>query len=120
MVADLDIGVGAGSFDAVEQERLEFTARLNRIINPLAGRTDLLLECVWNADPEAGQPDAPAWFEPGACRVTVNAPVVLGDADPADVDPLTTSGRRRHPEVVGVCAHEAAHAHCTLWPDDLA
>src|SRR5699024_11347886 len=102
------------------QNSLDFVAKLNRIITPLAGRTDLLLECIWNAETDRAQPQAPAWFEPAACRATLNAPAVLGDTDPATVNPLTAAGRRQHPSVVGVCAHEAAHARSTPGPHDMS
>jgi hypothetical protein len=94
-------------------------AALNRMVNAMAGRDDLLLECVWNAHPIAGQPDAPAWFVPADLTVTLNAHIGLQGADPAAVDPLTAAGRRGNPVLVGLLAHESGHAHSTRWPDDV-
>lgn len=99
--------------------RHRLVTALNRMVNAMAGRDDLLLECVWNADPVAGQPDAPAWFVPADLTVTLNAHIGLQGADPAAVDPLTAAGRRGNPVLVGLLAHESGHAQSTRWPDDV-
>ena len=105
--------------DDLQEDRDRLTVRLNSIINSLAGRDDLLLTCVWNRQTVAGQPKAPAWFTPKTNTVTINATVALGGAAPGGVNPLTPSGRRKHPEIIGLCAHEASHAHSTQWGDTL-
>lgn len=110
--AVLAIDVDPETFAA--RERL--TVSLNRIVNRMAWRDDLLLECVWNPRPVRGQPDAPAWFVPADAKITINAVVALDGADPADVDPLTPAGRATHPEIIGLMSHEAAHAAFTAWP----
>lgn len=99
----------------LQEDRDRLSIRLNAIINRLAARDDLLLSCVWNPKPIKGQPDAPAWFTPETAQVTINAAVALGETHPAEVNPLTPEGRRAHPEVIGLCAHEASHAHSTVW-----
>lgn len=105
-VADVD--------DATLRARRRLTTRLNAVVNRFAGRDDLLLGCLWRA-PRDGE--APAWFDARASRVTINAVVGLQGANPGVVNPLTREGRRRHPEIVGLLAHEAAHAHSTDMSD---
>lgn len=95
---------------AVIQARARLTTRLNRVINRFAERDDLILYCLWRP-PRDGE--APAWFDPRAREVTLNAHVGLQGADPGEVNPLVRSGRRKHPEIIGLLAHEAAHAHST-------
>ncbi|MFB8401166.1 VWA domain-containing protein [Streptomyces sp. NPDC055912] len=86
--------------------------RLATIINSLADRTDVLLDMVWDRSDSA---DA-AWFDSELIAVTVNGAVALDqDTHPDDVDPLTVSGRLRHPVIIGMSAHEAAHARSTQW-----
>ncbi|MEU4077682.1 VWA domain-containing protein [Streptomyces venezuelae] len=86
--------------------------RLGSIINTLADRDDVLLTMVWDGAPTA---DA-AWFDPRLIKVTVNGAVALKDGvHPDHVDPLSISGRLRHPVIVGMSAHEAAHARSTRW-----
>jgi hypothetical protein len=99
--------------------REDLGARLNAIIGPMTGRTDVLLQLRWD------QPDGtpPGWWDPRVGEVNVNADAALGsDTDPDDVDPASRSGRMRHPVLIGVTAHEAAHARATRWrasvPDD--
>ncbi|TLQ39422.1 VWA domain-containing protein [Streptomyces marianii] len=86
--------------------------RLGSIINTLADRDDVLLTMVWDTKPTA---DA-AWFDPRLIKVTINGSVALKDGiHPDQVDPLSISGRLRHPVIVGMSAHEAAHARSTRW-----
>lgn len=96
--------------DATLRARAQLTSRLNVVINRFADRDDLLLFCLWRAP---GEGEAPAWYEPGAGRVTLNAHVGLQGALPGEVNPLTRAGRRRHPQIIGLLAHEASHAHST-------
>lgn len=96
--------------DAVLRDRTLLTARLNRVVNHFAGRDDLLLFCLWRP-PKQGE--APAWFDASRSHVTINAHVGLQGVEPGVVNPLTAAGRRRHPEIVGLLTHEAAHAHST-------
>lgn len=103
-----------GREEALEQEELRarttLTVRLNKVVNRFADRDDLLLYCLWRA-PHPGE--APAWFDPRAKEITLNARIGLQGADPKAVNPLTRAGRRKHPEIVGLLAHEAAHTHST-------
>lgn len=99
------------------EARVRLTTALNLMVNKMAWRDDLLLECIWNPLPLAGQPDAPAWFTPADMKVTINAVVGLDGADPSDVNLLSASGRRAHPEIVGLLAHEAGHAQHTHWAE---
>lgn len=96
-----------------QQDRDSLAVRLNALVTPLSARDDVLLRCVWEKKPD--HPDAPAWFDPTTAWITVNADYALGDTNPAEVDPLTPAGRMAHPEIVGLCCHEAAHAQCTQW-----
>jgi hypothetical protein len=97
--------------------RKELARRLGSIVNQLSDRNDVLLDMVWDRSETAD----PAWFNPQLVWVTVNGSVALDDdTHPDDVDPLTVSGRRRHPVIIGMTAHEAGHARCTrwdVWPD---
>lgn len=97
---------------ALAHARDLLVVRLNQGVNLLAERDDLIASVLW--DPAPGDP--PAWFTPADAEVTINGPVALGDTDPAEVNPLTPVGRRRHPVVVGLLCHEASHAHSTCWP----
>lgn len=99
--------------DDVAKARYLLSSRLNDGIGLLADRDDLVLTCAWDAP----QGTPPAYFHPKTCTVTLNATLALGGEDPAVVNPLTPDGRRRHPVVVGLCCHEASHAHSTLWGD---
>lgn len=99
-----------------QKQRDALTARLNDIINTLANRDDLLLDCVWDKpldDPSL--PGAPAWFDPRSAQVTVNATYALQGRDPATVEPRTAAGRGADPVIVGLLCHEAGHAHSTAW-----
>lgn len=94
----------------VLRARTVLTTRLNKVINRFADRDDLILYCLWRPP---GHGEAPAWFDPRAREVTLNAHVGLRGSPPEVVNPLTRAGRRRHPEIVGLLAHEASHAHST-------
>ncbi|WP_329020787.1 hypothetical protein [Streptomyces sp. NBC_01601] len=86
--------------------------RLGSVINTLAERDDVLLDMVWDRD----DTPAPAWFDPQLVQVTVNGSVALDeDTHPDDVNPLTASGRLRHPVLLGMTCHEAGHARSTRW-----
>lgn len=101
-----------------ERQRDALTTRLNDVVNDLAGRDDLLLDCVWDKpldDPSL--PGAPAWFTPSRAQVTVNASYALQGRRPETVEPRTAAGRRANPVIVGLMCHEAGHAHSTLWSD---
>lgn len=103
----------ASAEDAGPEElraRTVLTTRLNKVINRFAERDDLILYCLWRP-PSDGE--APAWFDPRAREITLNAHVGLRGAQPKAVNPLTRAGRRRHPEIIGLLAHEASHAHST-------
>lgn len=104
--------------DELQEHRDRLAIRLNKMINHFAGREDLLLECIWSRT--SGQPNAPAWFTPDTGWVTIDATFALQGADPGHVNPLTVKGRREHPVIIGLCCHEASHAHSTRWPKDLS
>jgi hypothetical protein len=88
--------------------------RLGSIINTLADRDDVLLTMAWDGAPTAEA----AWFDPRLIKVTINGAVALKDGiHPDQVDPLSISGRLRHPVIVGMSAHEAGHARSTRWGD---
>jgi hypothetical protein len=87
--------------------------RLNRGVNLLAGRDDLIASVKW----DAGEDEPPAWFTHARGEITLNGPVALGGAEPAEINPLTPDGRRRHPVLVGLLCHEAGHAHSTHWEE---
>lgn len=89
--------------------------RLNKGVNLLAGRTDLIASVEWNARPDS----PPAWFRPRTAEVFLNGVIALAGADPAEVNPLTPAGRRRHPVLVGLLCHETGHAAYTRWGDGL-
>jgi hypothetical protein len=98
--------------ERLERAREGLAARLNAIITPLSGRNDVLLRLRW--DLPDGTP--PGWWVDTVAEVNVNADVTLGGtADPDDVNPATRRGRLRHPVLIGVTAHEAAHARATRW-----
>lgn len=101
----------AGAPDGtVLRDRTRLTKRLNTVMNRFADRDDLLVLCLWR-EPEEGE--APAWYDSSCNRVFLNAHVGLRGAPPGRVNPLTRAGRRRHPEIIGLLAHEASHAHST-------
>lgn len=104
--------------DEMEQAELRarriLTTRLNKVVNRFADRDDLILYCLWRAPHEG---EAPAWFDPRSREITLNAHIGLQGANPKVVNPLTRAGRRKHPEIVGLLAHEAAHAHSTDMSD---
>lgn len=104
--------------DEMEQAELRartiLTTRLNKVVNRFADRDDLILYCLWRAPHEG---EAPAWFNPRSREITLNARIGLQGANPKVVNPLTRAGRRKHPEIVGLLAHEAAHAHSTDMSD---
>ncbi|WP_433259224.1 hypothetical protein ACQPYK_49525 (plasmid) [Streptosporangium sp. CA-135522] len=96
----------------LDQARQELTARLNHIIGVLTGRTDVLLDTVWD-QPE----DVPAaLFDITRAEIVINGDLALPPGtDPADVDPTTTHGRLAHPVLIGLCCHEAGHARAHGW-----
>jgi hypothetical protein len=106
--------IHAGTAPTPDQARL--TVRLNRGINLLAGRGDLVVTVRWNPEPT----DPPAWFTPAAGEVTLNGPVALDGARPSEINPLTPEGRLRHPVIIGLLCHEAGHAAHTQWDDHFA
>lgn len=92
--------------------RAALARRLGAIINELADRDDVLLDMVW----DRGGTTAPAWFDPETAWVTVNGAVALDKGThPDDIDPISRSGRHRHPVLVGLAGHEAGHARSTRW-----
>lgn len=93
------------------EEQTLLVVRINRGINLLAGRDDLIAKVKWDATAD----EPPAWFVPAHNEVTLNGPVALDGADPAAINPLTPAGRRRNPVLVGLLCHEAGHAHSTRW-----
>lgn len=96
------------------EARRELSLRLGEIINELADRDDVLFTMVWGQGPV----DAPAWFDPRLIKVTINGTVALDEeTHPDDVDPQSLSGRLRHPVIIGMAGHEAAHARSTRWGD---
>ncbi|OEV09254.1 VWA domain-containing protein [Streptomyces nanshensis] len=111
MTAPADVrSAGDEVDDDLRDARAALGRRLSSIINELSGRDSVLLDMVWDAQRE------PAWFDPARVWVTINGAVALADsAHPDDVDPLTVSGRLRHPVIIGMCGHEAAHARSTRW-----
>ena len=108
----------AEAFARRDAERATVRARLETLVNVLAGRKDLTVSCLWEWDGPL-RPPAPAWFVPATGVVTVDMQVALEDDLPLDkVNTLTRVGRRRTPVLVGLCCHEASHAHSTLWPPE--
>jgi VWA domain containing CoxE-like protein len=99
---------------ALTAARARLVSRLNRGIGLLAGRAGLTVVVKWDAQPH----EPPAWYEPDTTEVTLNGPVALAGADPAEVNPTTPTGRRKHPILVGLLCHEGSHAHSTQWPAD--
>lgn len=91
--------------------QIRLVVRLNRGVNLLGGRDDLIVWVKWDADPN----DPPAWFTPARNEITLNGPVALDGAAPSRINPLTPEGRRRHPVVIGLLCHEASHGHSTRW-----
>ncbi|WP_284741794.1 VWA domain-containing protein [Amycolatopsis sp. RTGN1] len=91
--------------------QLRLVVRLNRGINLLAGRGDLITTVRWKPEPD----DPPAWFTPATGEVTLNGPVALDGAKPSEINPLTPEGRLRHPVIIGLLCHEAGHAAHTQW-----
>lgn len=106
---------GAEVDERTAEARDRLVVVLNRMVNKMAWRDDLILHCVWNPKPVKGQPDAPAWFVPADLTVTLNGHIALDGAQPWEVNLLTATGRRAHPGFVGLLAHEASHAHSTRW-----
>ncbi|MEY9839427.1 VWA domain-containing protein [Streptacidiphilus sp. EB103A] len=97
----------------LDRARRALAWRLGGIVNKLADRDDVLLDMTW-----APEQEKIAWFVPALARVTINGSIALEQGvHPDQVDPLIESGRLRHPVVVGLCGHEAAHARCTRWAD---
>lgn len=94
--------------------RTVLTTRLNKVVNRFADRDDLILYCLWRAPHEG---EAPAWFDARSREITLNAHLGLQGVNPKVVNPLTRAGRRKHPEIVGLLAHEASHAHSTDMSD---
>lgn len=105
----------ADALAAVDAARALLETRLRKTINALAGRRNLKVELLWTPTRAPGQPKAPAWFNPATSTVTIDTTVGLAGVDPATVNPLTPQGRREHPVIVGLAAHEAAHAQHTRW-----
>ncbi|WP_053726678.1 VWA domain-containing protein [Streptomyces sp. WM6378] len=112
----------AGTAPAVQEDadadlldaRRALARRLGSIINTLADRDDVLLTMVWDG---ASTAEA-AWFDPALIKVTVNGAIALKDGvHPDQIDPLSVSGRLRHPVIVGMSTHEAGHARSTRWRD---
>ncbi|WP_410570679.1 VWA domain-containing protein [Amycolatopsis sp. cmx-4-61] len=101
---------------AATPEQARLVVRLNRGINLLAGRGDLIATVRWNPDPG----DPPAWFTPADGEVTLNGPIALAGATPAEINPLTREGRLRHPVIVGLLCHEAGHAAHSQWDSHFA
>ncbi|MFJ3182606.1 VWA domain-containing protein [Streptomyces sp. NPDC086796] len=98
----------------LSRARAALGRRLGAIINELADRDDVLLDMIWDF---TGSP-APAWFDPMTAWVTINGGAALDpDTHPDEIDPLTVSGRHRHPVIMGLASHEASHARSTRWQD---
>lgn len=91
--------------------RDELRVRLNRLVEAMSGRTDVILKLLWDR-PEV---KVPAWFDADGAEITVNGDIALEGAHPGDVDPTTVEGLLEHPVVGGLTAHEAAHARSTRW-----
>lgn len=101
---------------ALAEARDVLVMRLNKGVNLLADRDDLVVSVQWDAGPAT----PPAWFTFDKAEVSLNGPVALAGAEPSQVNPLTPDGRRRHPVIVGLLCHEAAHAHSTHWENGFA
>ncbi|RSM68685.1 hypothetical protein DL991_41180 [Amycolatopsis sp. WAC 01375] len=95
----------------MDDARELLVVRLNKGVNLLADRDDLIVSVQW----DAGATTPPAWFTFPKAEVSLNGPVALAGAEPWEINPLTPDGRRRHPVIVGLLCHEAAHAHSTHW-----
>ncbi|WP_410646239.1 hypothetical protein [Amycolatopsis sp. cmx-4-54] len=96
---------------ALAEARDVLVVRLNKGVNLLADRDDLIVSVEWDAGPAT----PPAWFTFDKAEVSLNGPVALAGAEPWQINPLTPDGRRRHPVIMGLLCHEAAHAHSTRW-----
>lgn len=99
---------------ALRTARARLVSRLNRGIGLLAGRSDLTVVVRW----EAAATEPPAWYDSATREISLNGPMALDGADPAEVNPTTPTGRRKHPVLVGMLCHEGSHAHSTQWPED--
>ncbi len=96
--------------------RDELRVLLNSITPMLADRSDVLLDVAYDLPGST----APAWFDPATAVITLNGDIALAGAHPDDIDPTTPTGRLEHPEIIGLQAHEASHAHSTRWHDAIA
>lgn len=96
--------------------RTRMQERLSALVNHFAQQNGLHVECLWEDDD--GTRPAAAWYEPLHERVTLDMTVGLEGKSPKGLNPLTGVGRRRVPVLIGLCAHEAAHARFTRWPTD--
>lgn len=101
-----------------ERAREALEVRMGTVMRALAGDEELGTELLWDVARLPGQPNAPAWFSPATRTVSINAVFALQGADPGVVNPLTPAGRRKHPHIIGLGAHEAAHARFTRWGDE--
>lgn len=101
-----------------ERAREALEVRAGTMMRTLAGANDLSTRLLWGAEREEGVPATPAWFSPVERTVTINATFALQGADPALVNPLTVSGRKRYPHIVGLGCHEAGHVRFTQWGRD--
>ncbi|MFF9786291.1 VWA domain-containing protein [Streptomyces nigrescens] len=98
--------------DDLVEAREALARRMGSVINTLAERDDVLLDMVWDRE----DTPAPAWFDPQLVKVTINGSIALDeDTHADDVDPLTASGRLRHPVLLGMACHEGGHARSTHW-----
>lgn len=103
---------------ASERGREALEVRMGTVMRALAGTDDLTTALLWDLVALPGHPRAPAWFSPASRTVTINAAFALQGDDPAEVDPLTPGGRRKHPHIIGLGCHEASHVRFTHWDDD--
>lgn len=89
------------------------SARMRAYVQEAAGRTDLItVVSPKNTDPTA----APACFIPSRGEVHFAAHrIFIADAtDPDTIDPQNPADRARHPHLLGLACHEAAHAAHTV------
>lgn len=95
--------------------RSALTRRMHKLLLVQSGREDLLLHVEWDPAKLAAAP-APAFFDLLTNTVTLQGPLGLNGLETAQADPRTPAGRAKMAAMIGMCAHEASHAHSSPGP----